>query len=347
MITKYFPLFTAMAVSLVAQPAAPQAPEVRTAPVSRGDITRYAGLPGTLRANQQVTVYAKVGGYLKTVAVDRGDHVKTGQLLAEIEVPELEADLTVHRAEVRVAEADHKRVSGAQKSAPDLITAQAVDEALGRLEIARAHLERTEIMLGFTKVRSPLDGVVTARFLDRNAFVPAATSGSAAQSAAIVSLAEFSTIRAQVFLPESEAALARVGQPVKVSVEGMPGKVFEAKISRMAYALDEATRTMLVEADLPNKDLTLRPGMYATVRVGLDHHENALLMPVAGLVMEKAAAFAWVLRENAARKLPLKIGFNDGVNVEVLSGLTESDRVITAGQAALRDGMLVKSGEGR
>jgi membrane fusion protein (multidrug efflux system) len=148
-------------------------------------------------------------------------------------------------------------------------------------------------------------------------------------------------------LPEAEAALAQVGQPVKLAVEGLSGKIFEGKISRMSYALDDATRTMLVEADLPNADLTLRPGMYATVKVGVEKHTGARLIPTEALVMEKANAFTFVADGGRAKKTAIKIGFNDGAKVEVLSGLAESEAVILVGKMTLADGAAVNATEAR
>src|SRR6185503_4289543 len=170
------------------------------------------------------------------------------------------------------------------------------------------------------------------RFVDPGAFNPSATSGSAAQTAAIVTVADFNTVRAQVALPEVEASLAQVGQPVKLTVEGLAGKTFEAKISRMSYALDDATKTMLIEADLPNPDLTLRPGMYATVKVGVEKHNDSLLIPAEALVMEKINAFAFVADGGKAKKTAIKIGFHDGAKVEVLGGLTGNETVILVGK---------------
>src|SRR6185295_3330835 len=120
--------------------------EVKVTRPSHGEIIRYVTLPGSIRANQQATLYAKIPGYLKSLSVDKGDRVQAGQPLGEIEVPELLADLAKHKAEVRVAEMDYQRVSAAQKKAADLITPQSVDEAQGRLEIARANLEHTETL---------------------------------------------------------------------------------------------------------------------------------------------------------------------------------------------------------
>ena len=319
----------------------PKPVEVKVTRPTHGDIIRFVTLPGNIRANQQATLYAKVAGYLKSLAVDKGDRVEAGQSLGEIEAPELLADLAKFKAEVKVAETDYLRVSGAQKTVPDLVTPQSVDEAKGRLDIASANLEHTETLLRYAKITVPFSGIVTARFVDPGAFIPSATAGSAAQTAAIVTLADFNTVRAQVALPEVEASLAQVGQPVKLTVEGLAGKTFEAKISRMSYALDDATKTMLIEADLPNPGLTLRPGMYATVKVGVEKHADTLLIPGDALVMEKANAFTFIADGGKARKTAIKIGFNDGVRVEVLNGLTGGEAVILVGKLTLSDGTAV------
>ena len=351
------------AFAQLAAPAAdsPKPVDVKVDRPTRGDVIRYVTLPGSIRANQQATLYAKVAGYLKSLSVDRGDRVQAGQALGEIEVPELIADLARYKAElvrteseVKVAEIESSRLAKAQKQASDLVLPQAVDNAEGRLamakasvEMARANLERTEALLHYSKITAPFAGVVTARFVDPGAFIPAATSGSAAQTAAIVTIADFNIVRTQVALPEVEAALARVGQPVSVSVEGLAGKLFEGKINRMSYALDDSTKTMLVEADLPNADLSLRPGMYATVRVGLERHTDALLIPVEALVMEKLNAFAFVANGGRAKKTAIKIGFNDGTKVEVTSGLTGSEPIILSGKMALTDGAAVNAMEAK
>ena len=183
----FLPVMAAWGVlpALAAEPAKPR--EVQIVHPARTEITRFVTLPGTLRANQQATLYAKVGGYLKSVAVDKGDSVKAGQVLAEVEVPELLADLARYKAEVKVAETDAKRVLAAQSKAPDLITPQSVDDAQGKWDVAKANLERTETLLNFARLTAPFSGVITGRFLDPGAFVPAATAGSAASSAAVSS----------------------------------------------------------------------------------------------------------------------------------------------------------------
>lgn len=319
-----------------------EAAGVKVAPVARGNVIRYVTLPGTLKANQQATLYAKVAGYLTRVEVDKGDAVKAGQVLAIIEVPELIADMKKYEADAQVAGVELKRLDEARRKAPDLIVPQMLDKARGAADVAKANLQRTQTLLDFAKILAPFDGIVTQRFVDNGAFVPAATSGSAAQNAALFTVMETTTLRAQVTMPELDAALAARGQPVKVSPEALPGRTFEATVSRTAGAIDETTRTMLIEADLPNRDGALRPGMYASVKVGVDHHDNTLTVPVEALAMEKANAFIFKVADGRAKKTAVTLGFNDGARVEILTGAADGEAVILAGKATLTDGQPVE-----
>ncbi len=313
----------------------------------RGPITRNVTLPGEIKPYQQATLYAKVAGYLKTITVDKGDQVKEGALLAEIEVPELEADCNRYRAEVKVSETDYKRLSESQKKAPDLVVPQTVDDAEGKRDIAKANLQRTETLLHYARITAPFSGIISKRLVDPGAFIPAATSGSAAQNAAIVTLTDFHRVRVQVAVPELEASLIATDQPVKLTVDGLPGRTFDGKITRFSYTLDEASKTMLAEIELPNPKLELRPGMYAIVKIGIERKEAALLVPVEALVVEKAGAFVFTVVDNKARKSPVKTGFNDGANVEIVSGVKPEQPAILVGKRVLNDGQAVKATEGK
>ncbi len=312
---------------------------------SRGAVTRYATLPGTLRANQQVTVQARVAGFVKSIGVDRGDRVTAGQTLAEIEVPELIAERTRLLAEVRVAEAEAQRLTTARQRSPDLVTPQSVDAATGRRDVARAELEKVETLLRYANLTAPFAGVITARMVDPGAFVPAGAAGSGAS--AVVTLADTSVLRAQVPVPEAEAVLVRPGQPVRVVVDGLAGDPVRAVVSRHSGALDETTRTLVVEADLPNADGRLRPGMYASVRIGLEEHASALLVPTDAVALEKAQAFVFRVDGGRCRKTPVKLGFQDGPQSEVASGLAEDALVIRPARTAPTDGTEVRVGEAK
>ncbi len=330
-------------------PAAEPAKEAAATPIAvqvvqpkRGPITRNVTLPGEVKPYQQATLYAKVAGYLKKINVDKGDPVKEGDLIADIEVPELLADETRYKAEVEVAELDYKRLSESQKKLPDLVVPQTVDNAKGKLDVAKASLERTETLLGFTKITAPFSGIISKRMVDAGAFIPAATSGSAAQNAAIVTLTDFNRVRLQVAVPELESSLVATDQPVKLTVDGLPGRTFEGKVTRFSYTLEEATKTMLAEIELPNPKLELRPGMYAIVKIGIERKEDALLVPADALVTERAGAFVFTINDNKAKKTPVKTGFNDGANVEIVSGVKSDQPVIFVGKRSLSDGQPVQ-----
>lgn len=312
---------------------------VATVRPSRGEIVRYVALPGSLRPNQQVTLQARVAGFIKSIAVDRGDRVKAGQSLAEIEVPELLAERAKHIAEAKVAEIENRRLEAVREKAPDLVTPQTRDAATGRWEIARAQLEMAETLLRYATVTAPFAGVVTARFVDPGAFVPAGSGGS---SSSLLTLADTSVLRAQVQVPEAEAILVQVGQPVRISVEGLAGQIFTTTVSRHSDSLEDATRALWVEADLPNTQGRLRPGMYATIRIGVEKHPAALLVPAEALMVERNATFVFLVEGNRSKKTPVKIGFQDGPNAEILSGITDGAAIISPGKSAPPDGTAVR-----
>ena len=142
-----------------------------------------------------------------------------------------------------------------------------------------------------------------------------------------------------------DAALVKEGQPVKSSVEGLPGKKFESEVTRFSYALDEATKTMLAEIELANPNLELRPGMYATVKIGIEHKENALLLPAGAVLAEKAGTSIFVVNGNKAKKTKVQIGFNDGKNIEILNGASPDQQVILVGKQAIADGQAISVSE--
>jgi membrane fusion protein (multidrug efflux system) len=342
-----FSLALGAALLVSALGAATPPPEVAVTSPTRGDIHRFVTLPGGIRANQQVTLHAKVAGHVKSIAVDRGDAVKKGQLLAELENPELAAERTQHEAELRVANAELARVKAAQAKAPDLITASAADTAKGRVDLATAQRARVDQLLRHGRIVAPFAGIVTARNVDVGAFVPAATAGANPASAAIVTVSDYAVVRVRANVPEVEAARVQPGQPVLVTTDSLPGKTFRGTVTRHAGALDEATRTLLVETDLPNADLALRPGMYAQVRIGVEKHTDAVLVPAAALVREKAAGFLFLLVDGKAQRVPVKYGFNDGSSVEILDGLPAGARVLIPGKVTLAAGMAVTAVEAK
>jgi membrane fusion protein (multidrug efflux system) len=322
--------------------------KVQTVLPKRGEIARSITLP-TFRvlALQEATLYAKVSGYLKTLTVDKGDAVKEGQLLAEIEVPELLADETQYRVESDVSRTNYERMAEARQRAPDLVVPQTVDDLRGQWEVAQAKLQRTRTLLQYSRILAPFSGVITARFVDPGAFIPAATTGSTPQTAALVTLMDYRQVRVQVFVPEAEVPLIQNGVPAQVTVEELPGRTFKGSVTRFAHALDEATKTMLAEIELPNANGELRPGMYASVQLEVERKQDVLLLPVQALVVEKAGTSLFTIADGKAKKTPVRTGFNDGVNIEILEGAKPDQPVILVGKQTLNDGQSVNPVEAK
>jgi RND family efflux transporter MFP subunit len=315
-----FFLFLASAASALDLPA--EKPTI-------GTIHRWVSLPATLAPWQQVVLHAKVTGYIAAISVDKGDAVKSGQVIARIEVPELQADLAKSKAEVNAASTEVKRMHEARAKSPDLVLPQTVDELEAKLAIAKAGMERITTLLAFAEIKAPFDGIVTARHVDTGALVTANTSK-------IVDIVDASTLRLQIPVTEMETSLVAVGKPVKAQIDASGPAPVEASISRIAYALDPATRTMLAEADLKNAELKLRPGMYAMAKIAVEKHDNATLVPVAGLVMEKTNAFVFKHVDGKAMKTAVKPGFNDGTNVEIPE-LKANEVILLPGTTLLTD----------
>ena len=143
-------------------------------------------------------------------------------------------------------------------------------------------------------------------------------------------------------MPELESSLVDNGQPVKFSVDGLPGRNFDGTITRFSYSLDDPSKTMLAEIELPNPKFELRPGMYASVKIGIERKEDALLVPVDALLIEKSGASVFTISDNKAKKTPVKTGFNDGANAEILGGLKPDQAVILIGKKPMADGQPVQ-----
>jgi membrane fusion protein (multidrug efflux system) len=317
-------------------------PAVQITQAKRGPITRGVNFPAVVRAEQEVTLYAKVAGFLKTISVDRGDTVKEGDVLAEVEAPELLAEQTRFEAERDIAKLDFDRLSEARKKAPDLVVPLSLDTARAKMEMAGASLKRNETLLAYTKIVAPFSGIITKRWVDPGALIPAATASSSPQNAAVVTLMDFSKVRIEVAVPEPESPLIKHGLAAEVTVDELPGQIFKGKISRFAHALDTATRTMATEVQLENADGALKPGMFAKAKLALAEKRDALLVPAEALVVEKQKTSVFVLVEGKAKKLPVKVGFEDGKSAEILEGLKGDENVILSGKAALADGQAVK-----
>jgi membrane fusion protein (multidrug efflux system) len=321
---------------------APAAHLVQVIKPQRRDVARTLTLPANISPWYRATLYAKVSGYLKWIGFDKGDLVKKGQLLARIDAPEVQDDFEQAEADYAIKRLTYERLLAVWKENPDVIARQDVDVAQAAAEGAKQGMEHRRTLLQYTKVTAPFSGVITARFADPGALIQAAT-GSATQATPLFTLMDVDPVRIYVSVPQESAMLAKPGIPAIISVKEFSGQDFQGSITRTTEALDPATRTLLVEIDLPNKDHRLQPGMFINVTLYLEQHPNALTVPPAAIDPGMAAAgkAVFIVENGKARRVPIKTDIDDGSWVEVVEGLTGNESVVVVGKSGLQDGQPV------
>lgn len=315
---------------------------VQTLRVPRRDLVHSLTLPGNVSPWLQATLYAKLPGYLKWMGADKGDVVKKGQLLAVLDAPEIEQQFQQADADYHIKQVTFERLRNVWRENPDVIAKQDVDVAEAAAKAARYLRDSRKSMLEYTKVFAPFDGVITARFADPGAFIPAAV-GSATQTVPFFTIMDLDTVRVYVSVPQEAALWAKDGIPALLTARELPGEEFRGTVSRTTTALDPSTRTLLVETDLPNPGHRLRPGMFVTVTLILQEHPQALALLPAALVSDKTGTSVFVVEGGKAKQVAVKTGLDDGVWVEVIEGLQDNMEVVVVGKSGLTDGQAVKT----
>lgn len=309
----------------------------------RRDIALTMTLPANISPWYQATLYAKVPGYLKWIGSDKGDSVKKGQLLAVIDAPEVEQHYQQAESDYKIKKLTYQRMYNVWKETPDVIAKQDVDVAEAAAEAAKHLRDNRRTMLEYTKVYAPFSGVITARFADPGALIQSG-SASATQTVPLYTIMDLDTVRVYVSLPQEVALLAKSGVPVALSFKELPGQEFKGSITRTTEALDPATRTLLVEIDMPNKERRLQPGMFVSTTLYLREHKGALVIPPAAIVTSGSdkGKSVFVIDQGTAYRKPIKTDIDDGIWVEVVDGLTGNEEIVVVGKAGLSDGQAVK-----
>jgi len=310
-------------------------------------------LPASLYAMQEATIYARTNGYLKRWLVDLGDQVKSGQVLAQIEAPEVDRELDqAHAARAQVkANLDLARVTAERYGAllkEEAVSPQEVDEknavhAARKADYAaaEANLRRLEQLKSFQTVTAPFSGTIIARNVDVGSLIQA---GSASSSGWLFKLAQTDTIRVHAAVPQSSMGMIKAGMTVDLVVPELGQRVFPAKVMRSAGAFDPVTRTMIVEMHVPNRSGPLLPGMYAQAKINLVNAEPNLQVPINALMIgADGPRLAIVDPSGVVHIRPVKVGRDFGKEVEILAGLTDSDHVINNPRDGLTEGTKVRA----
>ena len=268
--------------------------------------------------------------------------MKQGQVLAVIDAPEIEQQYEEALADYTIKKVTYERLAQVWKQAPDVIAKQDVDVAEASAKASQHLLEQRQTWLDYTKVRAPYAGVVTARFADPGALVQGATS-SATQAVPLFTIMDVSTLRFYVNVPQEDAPFVKKGTPATIVLKEPAEKKIETTVTRSTMSLDPSTRTMLVEIDIPNPGEALVSGMFVEVVLSLRQHRDALVIPPAALVADSSSKAVFVVDHGVAHKVSVKTDIDDGVWVEVTSGLTGGEDVVVVGKSQLVDGRPVKA----
>jgi RND family efflux transporter MFP subunit len=307
-------------------------------------------LPGNTEAFTDTPIYARTNGYVKRWYVDIGGHVREGQLLAEIETPELDqqlrqarADLTNAEANLQIADITATRWQNLLKT--DSVSHQETDQAISDLHAKRAlvdsnraNVDRLEQLQSFERIVAPVDGVITARNTDIGALIQADTTAPKE----IFHLSAIQKLRIYVPVPEVYAPFVKTGDKVVVTLDAFPGQAFTGTLTRNANAIDATSRTLNVEVDVDNSSGRLMPGAYAFVHFKVPATNGAVNIPSNALLFRSEGLRVGVVRNSHVALLPIAVGQDYGDAVEVLSGLTAQDAVIVNPSDSLADGAQVQ-----
>lgn len=361
----------------------PEPVSVTVAKAVPEDLSRHLVLAAEFRPFQEIDVHAKVAGYVKTINVDIGDRVQQGQVLAILDIPEMQDDLVRARAvaqrsdsevqrerdELRRAQSTHEaahlayaRLAGVLKTRPNLVAQQEIDNALARdreseaqvsadqaalasaenqLQVSRADEAKAKTLYTYARVTAPLSGVITRRYADTGSMIQAGTA-SQTQAEPVVRLSQNDLLRLVLPLPETDVPRVHLNDPVQVRVPTL-NRSFAGRVARFSGRVQDATRTMETEVDVPNSRLALVPGMYAEATLTLERRNRALAVPLQAVTNAGGnASVLLVNQENRVEDRPVKTGLDTPAGIEIVSGLQLGDLVVVSGRGELKPGDKVR-----
>jgi len=309
-------------------------------------------LPGNIQAFTDSPIYARTNGYLKKWYVDIGARVTAGQLLADIDTPEVDQELDQARADLNTAQANYNlsEITSARYQdllKTDSVSKQDVDNATGDFAAKKAmvasaqhNVNRLEELQSFEKIYAPFDGVITARNTDVGHLI---NSGNGGPATALFNIAAVRTMRVYINVPQQYSQAAKPGITATLTLQEFPGREFQGKLVRTADAIDVASRTLLVEVDVDNPLGEILPGAYTEVHLKVSSGVPALILPVSALIFRSdGLQVGTVQNGNRAALTKITLGRDMGSEVEVVSGLTASDLVIANPPDSLISGETVR-----
>ena len=336
----------------VQQEDALDTPSVVLVPAKKGKLTAQITVPGELQPYQQVDLYAKIPAYVKTLLVDIGSQVKTGQLLATLEAPEINSQLEEAKSRIQqnkaiyfADKATYDRLYNTSKT-PGTISPNDLEQAAAKkqsdsanVEAAKSQYKEVQANLAYLQIRAPFDGVVTVRNINLGTYVSAASGGS---NTPIFVVEDHKRLRLVISVPENFTGGLNNNDKVSFTIKELQGKKYTANVVRLAGSLDEKLRSERLEMDVYNTDNTLLPNMYADVNLPLPARDSAVILPKTAVVVSTEKVFVIKVVNNHAKWVDVQKGLQSGDVMEVYGKLSPSDEVIKSASEEIRDGSPVK-----
>lgn len=335
----------------VKQENAIDTPTVVPAPVKRGKLSTTIAIPGELIPYQEVDLFAKVNSYVKTLLVDIGSEVHSGQLLVKLEAPEINSQLAEAQSRIKQQEAQYfaskatyDRLYNTSKtpgtvSQNDLEQAEAKKNAdLANVDAAKSSYKEAAANLAYLEIRAPFDGVITSRNVNLGAYV----GPGGKNSDPLFVLQDQKRLRLVVSVPEIYTGGLNTKDNVTFTVQALPNQHFTAQVKRLAGALDTKLRSERLEMDVFNKDKKLLPHMYAEVNVPLPSRDSAYIVPKTAVVTSTEKVFVVKIANHHAQWVVVKKGFQSGDLMEVYGDLKPGDQVVKQATDEIRDGSVLK-----
>lgn len=335
----------------IAQENAIDTPAVVPVTVKKGKLSSNLTVPGELQAYNTVNLYAKINSYVKTLNVDIGSQVHTGELLATLEAPEINSQLEGAKARIQQSKAvyfadkaTYDRLYNTSKT-PGTISQNELEQAKAKVqsdsanvEAARSELKGITANLNYLQIRAPFDGVITVRNINPGAYVG---PGSGANQPLFV-LEDHKRLRLVISVPEAFTGGLSGKTHVTFTVRELQGQTFNAEVKRLAGALDEKLRAERLEMDVYNDKGNLLPNMYADVNVPLPNRDSAFILPKSAVVTSTEKVFVITIVNNHAKWVDVQKGFTSKDLMEVYGDLKDGDQVVTIATDEIRDGQPVK-----
>jgi len=305
---------------------------VEVAAVILGDISNYFTGTATLEAEKETEVVAKVGGVVNRIYVEEGDYITKGQVLAKLDDEKLSVQMEQATANLKKLEAEYQR--SVELSKENLISDQEFQRAKFEYESQKASYDLQKLDLEYTSIRSPISGVVSERLVK--------VGNMLVVNQPVFRVTDLDPLLAVLHVPERLVGELKVGQVSKLTVDALAGEEFPGQVERISPVVDPSTGTIKVTVTVHDASRQLKPGMFARINIVNDVHTSVVLAPRDAIIEEDKQSSVFVVRDSTAFRQHIETGYVNSIHIEVVSGLTAGDTVVTLGKGSLKDSARVE-----